>query len=81
MAIEGEGAAEIHDGFFVLRFEAVVVSDDAASFGAEFVGLGGELGEEGEFGPGRHDVEDVGVVVEGVEAVRRRVDDGGEDAF
>jgi len=80
-AVEGEGAAEVHDGFFVLRFEAVVVADHAACFGAEFVGCGGELGEEGEFGAGGHDVEDVGVVVEGVDAVRVVVHEGGEDGF
>ncbi len=80
-AVQGQGAPEVHDGFFVLGFEGVVVADDAAGFGAEFVGGCGELGEEGEFGPGGHDVQHVGVVVQGVEAVRGGVDEGGEDGF
>ena len=46
-AVEGQRASEVHDGFFVLGFERVVVADDAAGFGAEFVGAGGELREEG----------------------------------
>lgn len=80
-AVQREGAPEVHDGFFVLGFEGVVVADDAAGFRAEFVGGCGELGEEGEFGAGAHDVQDVGVVVEGVEAVGGGLDDGGEDGF
>ena len=67
--IEGECAPEIHYGFFVLGFQRVVISDYAACFGPEFVGSGGDLGEEGEFGAGGHYVEDVGVGVEGVDAV------------
>lgn len=51
-------------------FEGVVVADHAAGFRTEFVGGRGELGEEGEFGPVGHDVEDVRIVVEGVDAVR-----------
>lgn len=65
----------------MLGFHAVVVADYAAGFGPELVGCGGELGEKGEFGTVEHDVEDVGVVVEGVEAVGVGVDDGGEDGF
>ena len=37
--------------------------------------------EEGEFGAVGHDVEDVGVVVHAVEAVRVFVEEGGEDGF
>ena len=81
VAVEGEGAPEVLDRFLVLGFERVVVADDAAGFGAEFVGCGGELGDEGEFGAGGHDIEDVGVVVEGVDAVRVGVEDVGEDGF
>lgn len=65
----------------MLAFEAVVVADDAAGFGAEFVGAGCELGDEAEFRAALHDVEDVGVVVEGVEAVRVGFDEGVEDSF
>lgn len=53
----------------MLAFERVVVSNYAAGFGPEFVGCGGELGEEGQFGAVGHYVEDVGVVVEAVDAV------------
>ena len=60
----------------MLGFERVVVADDATGFGAEFVGRGGELGKEGEFWAGGHDVKDVGVVVERVDAVGVGVDDG-----
>lgn len=80
-AVEGEGSAEVHDGFFVLAFEAVVVADDAAGFWAELVSSGGELGDEAEFGTALHDVEDVGVVVETVEAVRVGFEEGVEDGF
>lgn len=79
VAIESQRAAEIVDCFFVLGFEGVVVADDAAGFGAKFVGGSGELGEEGEFGAGPHDEEEVGVVVEGVDAVGVVVDDCGEE--
>lgn len=68
-AVQGQGAAEVVYGFFVLGEQRVVVADDDAGFGAEFVGGGAEMGEEGEFGAQSHDVEDVGVVVEGVEAM------------
>ena len=52
VAIKGEGAAKVVDRFFVLGFQRVVVAYDTTGFGAEFVGGGGELGEEGEFGAG-----------------------------
>lgn len=39
----------------------VVVSDDAAGFGAELVDGGGDGSEVGQFWAGGHDVEDVGV--------------------
>ena len=65
----------------MLGFQGVIVSDDATGFGAELVGCGRELGEEGEFGPGAHDVEDVAVVVERVDAVWVGVEEGREDRF
>ena len=58
----------------MLAFEGIVVSDYAAGFGPEFVGCGGELGEEGQFGAVGHYVEDIGVVVERVDAVRVGLD-------
>lgn len=79
VTIERQRTAEVVDGFFVFGFQRVVVSDDAAGFRAELVRGGGELGEEGEFGAGTHDEEEVGVVVEGVDAVRVGVDDCGEE--
>ena len=78
-SVECQRASEVVDGFFVLRFQAVVVSDHAACFGPELVGCAGEVREEGEFGPCGHDVEDVGVVVESVDPVRGALEDGGED--
>ena len=81
VAVERESAAEVVDCFFVLGFQRVVVADDAAGFGAEFVGCSGELGKEGEFGTGGHDVENIGVVVERIDAVRISVNNGGEDGF
>lgn len=77
--VEGQCAPEVHDRFFVLGFQAVVVADDAACFRAELVRRGGELREEGEPRPVRHDVQHVGVVVQGVEAVRVPLDEEGED--
>ena len=81
VTVEREGASEVLDRFLVLGFERVVVADDAAGFGAELVGRGSELGNEGELGASGHDVEDVGVVVEGVDAVGIRVEDVREDGF
>ena len=63
----------------MLGFQAVVVSDDATGFRAEFIGFSGELGEEGQFRAGAHDEEEVGVVVKGVYAVGIGLDDSGED--
>ena len=48
IAVQGQRTPEIHDCFFVLGFERVVVADDAACFGTELVGGGGQLGEKGE---------------------------------
>lgn len=62
-AVECQGAAEVVYCFFVLGEEGVVVPNHDAGFGAELVGSGTEVREEGEFGAQSHDVEDVGVVV------------------
>lgn len=86
-AVECQGAAEVVYGFFVLREQRVVVPDDDAGFRAELVGGGAEVRKEGELGAQGHDVEDVGVVVEGVEAVgvegkeAREVRLGGYEVF
>lgn len=68
-AVERERAAEVDDGFLVLREQRIVVSHDNACLRAELVGQRRGVCEEGEFRAQRHNVEDVGVDVEGVETV------------
>ena len=63
----------------MLGFQAVVVSDHAACFWPKFVGCAGEVCKKGQLGPCGHDVEDVGVMVESVDSVRRALKDVGED--
>ena len=65
----------------MLRPKRVVVADDATGFGTELVGLGSELGKEGEFGSILQHVQDVAVVVEAIEAVGVRGEEGAEDGF
>ena len=80
-AVQRESATEVHDGLFVLRLQRVVVADDAAGFGPEFVGLGGELGEEGELWPVLEHVQYVAVGVEVIEPVGVRGEEAAEDGF
>lgn len=54
----------------MLRGEGIVVSNYTAGFWPEFISGGGELSNVCEFGSALHDVEDVGVVIKGVESMR-----------
>ena len=58
----------------------MIVANYAAGFGAEFIGSGGGLGEKGKAWARGHDIKNVGIGVERVEAVGVDLEEGPEDA-